>query len=68
MVQLKIKSSFSGSRLYTGLRNDFGETFTPIITPTTPRDILSNFLSNAIINKWSIHQLNVKNAFLNGFS
>jgi transposase InsO family protein len=41
---------------------DFGETFSPVIKPTTVRTILSI----AISNRWSIRQIDVQNAFLHG--
>ncbi|KAK4369310.1 hypothetical protein RND71_013102 [Anisodus tanguticus] len=41
---------------------DCGETFNPVVKPATIRTILSLALSN----HWSIHQLDVKNAFLHG--
>lgn len=42
---------------------DFEETFSPIIKPTTIRLVISL----AIMFKWTIHQLNVKNDFLHDF-
>lgn len=40
-----------------------GETFGPMVRPTI---IISTILCLAISRKWSIHQLDVKNAFLHG--
>ncbi|GJT15041.1 ribonuclease H-like domain-containing protein [Tanacetum coccineum] len=41
---------------------NFDETFSPIVKPATVRTVLSLVVSR----KWPIHQLDVKNAFLNG--
>jgi hypothetical protein len=41
---------------------DYGETFSPVIKPATVRTVLSIALSP----DWSIHQMDVKNAFLHG--
>ncbi|GJT55534.1 ribonuclease H-like domain-containing protein [Tanacetum coccineum] len=41
---------------------DFDETFSPVVKPATIRTVLSLVVSR----KWPIHQLDVKNAFLNG--
>ncbi|GJT52036.1 ribonuclease H-like domain-containing protein [Tanacetum coccineum] len=41
---------------------DFDETFSPVVKPATIRTVLSLAMSR----KWPIHQLDVKNAFLNG--
>lgn len=41
---------------------DCGDTFTPVVRPTTIRTVLSLVVSR----KWSIHQLDVKNVFLHG--
>jgi hypothetical protein len=41
---------------------DFDETFSPVVKPATIRIVLSITVSRS----WPIHQLDVKNAFLNG--
>jgi len=39
---------------------DYGETYSPVIKPTTVRIVLSLTLSNG----WPIHQIDIQNAFL----
>ncbi|GJY76179.1 ribonuclease H-like domain-containing protein [Tanacetum coccineum] len=41
---------------------DFDETFSPVVKPAT----IHTVFSLAVSRKWPIHQLDVKNAFLNG--
>jgi hypothetical protein len=41
---------------------DYGETYSPVIKPTTVRIVLSLALSNG----WPIHQIDIHNAFLHG--
>ncbi|GKE49340.1 ribonuclease H-like domain-containing protein [Tanacetum coccineum] len=41
---------------------DFDKTFSPVVKPVTIRTVLSL----AVSRQWPIHQLDVKNAFLNG--
>ncbi|CAM8914983.1 unnamed protein product [Rhodiola kirilowii] len=49
-----------GSTQQVGI--DCGDTFSPVVKPATIRIVLSLALSK----QWSIHQLDVKNAFLHG--
>lgn len=41
---------------------DFSETFSPVVKPSSMRVILTL----ADVLKWKIHQLDIKNAFVNG--
>ncbi|GKC83783.1 ribonuclease H-like domain-containing protein [Tanacetum coccineum] len=50
----------NGSKLQHGV--DFDETFSPVVQSATIRIVLSLVVSR----QWPIHQLDVKNAFLNG--
>ncbi|GJX22303.1 ribonuclease H-like domain-containing protein [Tanacetum coccineum] len=55
------------ARLVTNGRNqqyrvDYSDTFSPVVKPATIRTVLSL----ALARNWPVHQLDVKNAFLNG--
>nr|GEX51976.1 copia protein [Tanacetum cinerariifolium] len=52
----------NGSSQQQGI--DVDETFSPVVKPAT----ICTILSLAVSRKWPIHQLDVKNAFLNAFS
>ncbi|GJW63410.1 ribonuclease H-like domain-containing protein [Tanacetum coccineum] len=50
----------NGSTQLAGI--DMDETFSPVVKPATIRTVLNL----AISRHWSVHQLDVKNAFLHG--
>ncbi|GKF06016.1 ribonuclease H-like domain-containing protein [Tanacetum coccineum] len=60
LSRYKARLVANGSSQQLGV--DFDETFSPVVKPTTIRTVLSLVVSR----KWPIHQLDVKNAFLNG--
>ncbi|KAK1420492.1 hypothetical protein QVD17_22136 [Tagetes erecta] len=57
---LEARLVYDGRSQQVGI--DCGETFSPVVKPSTIRTVLSLALSHS----WSIHQLDVKNAFLHG--
>ncbi|GJR92323.1 ribonuclease H-like domain-containing protein [Tanacetum coccineum] len=59
LSRYKARLVANGSSQQLGV--DFDETFSPVVKPATIRTVLSLVVSR----KWSIHQLDVKNAFLN---
>ncbi|GKD43380.1 ribonuclease H-like domain-containing protein [Tanacetum coccineum] len=60
LSRYKARLVANGSSQQLGI--DVDETFIPVVKPATIRTVLSLVVSH----KWPIHQLDVKNAFLNG--
>nr|GEW49939.1 ribonuclease H-like domain-containing protein [Tanacetum cinerariifolium] len=60
LSRYKARLVANGSSKQLGV--DFDETFSPVFKPATIRTVLSLVVSR----KWPIHQLDVKNVFLNG--
>nr|GFB85572.1 ribonuclease H-like domain-containing protein [Tanacetum cinerariifolium] len=60
LSRYKARLVANGSSQQQGI--DVDETFSPVVKPATIRTVLSL----AVSRKWPIHQLDVKNAFLNG--
>ncbi|GKC73512.1 ribonuclease H-like domain-containing protein [Tanacetum coccineum] len=60
LSRYKARLAANGSSQQLGV--DFDEMFSPVVKPSTIRTVLSLVVSR----KWPIHQLDVKNAFLNG--
>ncbi|GJT34652.1 ribonuclease H-like domain-containing protein [Tanacetum coccineum] len=60
LSRYKARLVANGSNQQHGV--DFDETFSPVVKPATIRTVLSLVVSR----HWPIHQLDVKNAFLNG--
>ncbi|KAG7548053.1 Reverse transcriptase RNA-dependent DNA polymerase [Arabidopsis suecica] len=60
LSQYKARLVANGKSQEIGI--DYDETFSPVVKPATIRLVLELSLSH----KWPIHQLDVKNAFLNG--
>ncbi|GKB67012.1 ribonuclease H-like domain-containing protein [Tanacetum coccineum] len=59
LSRYKARLVANGSSQQLGV--DFDETFSPVVKPATIRTVLSL----AVSRQWPIHQLDVKNAFLN---
>lgn len=59
--RLKARVVAQGFTQVPGL--DYSATFSPVVKATTVPIVLSL----AILNKWHLHQLDVNNAFLNGY-
>ncbi|GKC29379.1 ribonuclease H-like domain-containing protein, partial [Tanacetum coccineum] len=59
LSRYKVRLVANGSSQQLGV--DFDETFSPVVKPATIRTVLSLVVSR----KWPIHQLDVKNVFLN---
>ncbi|GKA18919.1 ribonuclease H-like domain-containing protein [Tanacetum coccineum] len=62
LSRYKARLVANGSNQQHGV--DFDETFSPVVKPATIRTVLSLVVSR----QWPIHQLDVKNEFLNGDS
>ncbi|GJS81028.1 ribonuclease H-like domain-containing protein [Tanacetum coccineum] len=60
LSRYKARLVANGSSQQLGV--DFDETFSPVVKPATIRTVLSL----AVSRQWPIHQLDVKNIFLNG--
>ncbi|GJU64655.1 ribonuclease H-like domain-containing protein [Tanacetum coccineum] len=60
LSRYKARLIANGSSQQLGV--DFDETFSPVVKPA----IIRTVLSLAVSRQWPIHQLDVKNAFLNG--
>ncbi|GKF26828.1 ribonuclease H-like domain-containing protein, partial [Tanacetum coccineum] len=60
LSRYKARLAANGSSQQLGV--DFDETFSPVVKPATIHTVLSLDVSR----QWPIHQLDVKNAFLNG--
>ena len=63
MTVNKYKARLAVKEFHQVIISNFNENFSPVIKPVTIRLILTL----ALTNKWELFQLDVNNAFLNGF-
>ena len=59
----RYKTNLVVKGIHQTYRVGYTKTFNPIVKASTVRIVLSV----TVVNRWAIHQVDVKNAFLNGF-